>query len=412
MVSAGKLYINGLGIEKDPQKALELFQQAMKLDNAEAYLQTGLIYDNGNGVDVDTKKAYELFKYSAEKNNALAMVYYANKLIIGKDCEKNVDLGKSFLKKSIDLGEKEAMYEFAEFNYAENDIDSALEYYIKAADKGHIKAQNNAAFLLYEKDPLKALEYWEKAAQAGDIYASINYGLKLAEGRGCVKNLYLAKKYLQEASETGNLEALYNYGVLLSTTGDSQDLNDAKRVLKTAADRGHIYAMYNYAILIYNSLQLKENDNSQININIDALNSSISDQNQENIQLVIQLLKQAAENGCDEALSLAAYLMVENKTDLETAAEFAQKASSNGDMNAKLLYATMLFTGKGVPKDIDTASAMLKELGAKGISEAYYQYGVALYDGIELPQDQNEGNNYFQKAAELGNESAQLRIDE
>jgi len=164
--------------------------------------------------------------------------------------------------------------------------------------------------------------------------------------------------------------------------------------------------MYNYAILLYNLIQ------NNLNINDQNKNDSSLNENQENIQMVIQLLKQAAENGCDEALSLAAHLMVENQIDLELAAKYAEKASSKGDINAKLLYATLLLTGKGIPKDIDTATAIMSELGTKGMSEAYYQYGVALDEGIEVQQSHDEAIKYFKKAADLGNESAQLRIDE
>jgi TPR repeat protein len=58
----GKCYKDGEGVEKNRQKAIELFMKAAKQENADAQYQLGKAYMKGKGVPADEKKAKSLLK--------------------------------------------------------------------------------------------------------------------------------------------------------------------------------------------------------------------------------------------------------------------------------------------------------------------------------------------------------------
>ena len=52
--------MNGVGVEKDPVKAVELYTKAAEAGNARAQCNLGWCYENGVGVEKDPVKAVEL----------------------------------------------------------------------------------------------------------------------------------------------------------------------------------------------------------------------------------------------------------------------------------------------------------------------------------------------------------------
>ena len=61
------MYCNGRGVTQDDEKAVELFQQAVKQGEATAQFNLGLMYADGCGVAQDHKKAVELFQQAANQ---------------------------------------------------------------------------------------------------------------------------------------------------------------------------------------------------------------------------------------------------------------------------------------------------------------------------------------------------------
>jgi len=399
MVGGGRIYVKGLGVDRNGERAREYFEKAVAKGNVEAHIELAFVYEFGIDTKVDKAMSTGLFKFAAEHGNPIGMVWYARKLIAGENCKRDEDLGREYLQKAIDLGDKDAMFEFAELCYARGNQAEARRLYVMAADKGHVDAMNNAAMMIIDEDPLHAVTLWAKAAEGGNTYAMMNYGLKLAEGRSCVRDLNLARRWLREAADSGEPEALFNYGVLLMSTGVAADTDDALRVLKAAADKGHMYAMYNLAILM---LRLQEKQGEQ---------QEVMDQDTLlNIEAPLELLRSSADRGCTQAMAMTAYFLMQKGEDLESAALYAKNAMQAGILEAQLLYATMLIAGKGVPQSVEEGISLMIQCGDKGLSEGYYQYGRALYDGFEMPKNLEKAKSYFMKAAEMGNENAQLEM--
>ena len=62
----GIMYANGDGVEKNEQKAVELYKKACDGGEMAGCTNLGFMYANGNGVEKNEQKAAELFKKACD----------------------------------------------------------------------------------------------------------------------------------------------------------------------------------------------------------------------------------------------------------------------------------------------------------------------------------------------------------
>src|SRR6185312_13494846 len=67
-------YENGTGVEKNIQKAVELYQKAAEQGDAMAQTNLGVYYEDGTGVEKNFQKAVELYQKAAEQGYARAKI--------------------------------------------------------------------------------------------------------------------------------------------------------------------------------------------------------------------------------------------------------------------------------------------------------------------------------------------------
>lgn len=72
------MYFNGYGVEKDVDKALELFESSAKCKDKDGLYFLGFLYATGFKVKKDVKRAKRLFRESAELGNEAAKEYLAS----------------------------------------------------------------------------------------------------------------------------------------------------------------------------------------------------------------------------------------------------------------------------------------------------------------------------------------------
>ena len=93
----------------------------------------------------------------------------------------------------------------------EQNIDTALEWYTKSAEKGHASAQNNVGGVHRKKGQHEeAFKWFMKAANQGDIYAEYNLGICYENGNGVKRNVPEAVKWFTKAAEKGHPRAAEN----------------------------------------------------------------------------------------------------------------------------------------------------------------------------------------------------------
>ena len=112
------LYDNGVGVEKNLQKAAQWFRKAANQGHVLAQYSLSVCYDTGSGVEKDAAKAFEWCMKSAKKGFAQAQYN------VGV-CYRNGD--------GVDMN-----------------IEKAAEWYQKAAEQGHGVAHNAFSRLLSE----------------------------------------------------------------------------------------------------------------------------------------------------------------------------------------------------------------------------------------------------------------------
>ncbi len=160
----GFIYKIGLyGLEKDPKKAVELYNKAISQGYTEAMNHLGFCYELGDGVEKNRTIALEWFKKSAELNDLDGMYQLAKYYEYGFDtCE--IDEKKAFelYEKLTNLGYENAIgslaccYEFG--TVIEKDELKAYNLYKKACDNGSIGAYYSLA-MFYKKGKVVKQDY-------------------------------------------------------------------------------------------------------------------------------------------------------------------------------------------------------------------------------------------------------------
>lgn len=199
MTMLGHLYEVGQGIKRDLGRAVQWYTLGADRGDREAQVSLGLMYLSGTGVQPDIKRASDLFEAAAKQDQPVALFNLATMLIQG-------------------LGQRP-------------DIPRARELMHKAAQLGNVEAQYSYALML-EADALPSNEseitYWMGlAARAGHVPAEVEYGLRLAKGRGAEKDLDTAVLFLNRAAWAGNAIAQNRIAHLIAT-GTGLPFNDVE----------------------------------------------------------------------------------------------------------------------------------------------------------------------------------------
>lgn len=170
----GRLFYSGRGVQKDFAKAFDLFQSAALQGDVIAQYGLGLIYLNGDGVSTDEVKGRELIEKSAAQNLP--------------DAQNLVGV----------------WHEEGFLGYSKN-IGKAVEWWHKAAAKGHSRAQLSLGQAYRSgngvpQDTVRAVEWFTKSAAQGNTIAQFFLGLEYAKSKGVMADAVLAYAWLNLAA--------------------------------------------------------------------------------------------------------------------------------------------------------------------------------------------------------------------
>ena len=166
------MYSNGIGVEKDEEKAFEWYKKSTKLNYAPAQFALAWIYFNGIGVEKDEEKAFEWYEKSAKLNFAPAQFALAGMYLNGIGVEKDEEKAFEWYEKSAKLNYAPAQLNLAEMYSngvgVEKDEEKAFEWCEKSAKLNYVPAQLALAEMYsngvgVEKDEEKASEWYEKS---------------------------------------------------------------------------------------------------------------------------------------------------------------------------------------------------------------------------------------------------------
>lgn len=199
MFRIAEMYWNGMGMQKNNERALNWYSRAAEAGHMEAAYQTASLYMDGEVVMTNYREASRLFELALEGG-----VYKAG-LPLGRIYTTNAT-GSVDMPKAIEALEKaaldpaggehvrEAAYFLSQILIAENpgiaiDEAEALRWRDIAAENGHLPATADMALRYYNgdgvtKNPAKAMRLMTAAAEAGHPASQFNLGLLYYEGVG------------------------------------------------------------------------------------------------------------------------------------------------------------------------------------------------------------------------------------
>ena len=216
----GKKYRDGQGVERNIQKAVELFTLAAKQGNSFAAFALGKMYlSNDASLPRDEATALNWITYASERGNQFAQCYLGKLLLKGADgIPQDTNAALRWLRASVDQGNVYAEYALA-----------------MAYLKGEI----------VPKDALKALELLRHASSQDHQFAQYQLGKMLLQGEEAPKNVAAAVHWLTVSAMHRNQYAQYALGKLYLLGKDvEKDKASAAKWFQMAADQGNEYAQY------------------------------------------------------------------------------------------------------------------------------------------------------------------------
>lgn len=216
----GKKYRDGQGVERNIQKAVELFTLAAKQGNSFAAFALGKMYlSNDASLPRDEAAALNWITYASERGNQFAQCYLGKLLLKGADgIPQDTNAALRWLRASVDQGNVYAEYALA-----------------MAYLKGKV----------VPKDALKALELLRHASSQDHQFAQYQLGKMLLQGEEAPKDVAAAVHWLTVSAMHGNQYAQYALGKLYLLGKDvEKDKASAAKWFQMAADQGNEYAQY------------------------------------------------------------------------------------------------------------------------------------------------------------------------
>jgi len=231
--AVAQMYADGQAVAKDDAESQAYYMQALagflKLEaNDQAddnlFYKLGRMYMHGLGTEKDNAKAFDYFKRSAEMNNKNAQFEYGKALLYGENTDQDIPQGLDMIQKAVALGNTNAKrflaIEYISGEHIEQEVDRGIDMLTELADNG---------------DTLSAYKL-------GKIYLS---------GKIVYKDLDKAEKYLRQASNDNNEYAMYALGKLY-LSDDKKDISKATALLEKVCNNDTLkpYAAYTYAKLL------------------------------------------------------------------------------------------------------------------------------------------------------------------
>lgn len=412
----GASIMNGLyGLPMDVDKALYYTRKAANQGNNGAIYNLGIFYLNGMGVEKDADKARSYFEQAAMQGFAVAQFYYGTSLSADS---ATIDQAYFWIQKAADQGYIPAFVAVAEHALTEQaDYAKALKYAQMAADGGNVRGMELLGGMYYlgygvDKD-LDQTRYW--AQQAADRESDVGYTL-LGRLYYDEESYIFAKIYLEKGAILGNNQArllladMYHEG-----KGVEKDTEKARVLLQDAIADGCDDAklklsIYNLADN-HNDLDAVAHDEQTAEGNDPVALFILSNRYKEgmgvekDLNKSFALCKKAADMGYVPAQCTIAWFYGNGhgtaKDDKEAFNYLLKSAKQDFD-KAYGALAYCYYWGKGTAVNYPEA----RYWGEKGVeandSIACYIMGCYYYDGKATSPDYVKALSFYQKCAELG----------
>jgi TPR repeat protein len=216
----GKLYHKGLGVQRDDNKALELWKKAQTLGYAAAGNAITMLYFQGQDSVKDRQKAQQRLDKIANLSlqNTLEVAAW---FFYGRDFDINYEQALVYFERAAEqdsgtainhLGE---MYRFGwgvEIDYAK-----AMQWYIKGVEINHVLSVHNIAEMYYQgtgaaKNNMVAFDWFKRGAALNISHSQFFLGQMYQKGEGVPKDLTKANHWYYTAMDLNHQGAKFVLG--------------------------------------------------------------------------------------------------------------------------------------------------------------------------------------------------------
>ncbi len=373
MFDFGKMYMAGLGCEKDETIAERWYASALRAFLAEeprakrpAYLQyrIGKMYALGCGAENDYSAAAQWYEKAVADGNPFAAYSLASLYRRGEGVERNDKKAYSLYEMAAEDKSKPnayAAYELGRMCYdgigTEVDRDTA-DYWYGAAYDGFLAIERNQA----------------------DDKLYYRLGQMNLTGTGTKADPDMALHYFQKAAKLENLDALYGLGKLyLDKSFHQYDPNKAVEYLIDAGKKDHDFAQYTLGRLFLKGIEVRKD-----------------------VNYAIRWLEEAVKNENSYAEYLLGRILLlgeEVERDPKRGEALLRKSAEGGNDTARYMLGKALIEGRFVIQNIPEGIKFITEAAENNFSAAQYFLGKLLYEGKSTPQDLKKSLHYLERAA-------------
>ncbi|MEO0744331.1 MAG: tetratricopeptide repeat protein, partial [Pseudomonadota bacterium] len=236
----GRMLLEGMGGDPDPQQGIALMQAAAAQGQTSAITYLGRVHLTA-GPTRDPERAAQLFHQAAASGVAEAKYYLGILYYEGVGLPQDPTLGRTWLRAAANDGYGEAQFELSQ-RLADTDPATAARWLTEAASSGVPEAQFAVARDVQSRGgPIAdVIALFTSAAEEGHVPAQRALGtLYLTGTDGQPPDGALAEAWLRRAVQGRDLVALHNLGLAyLSGAVVRSDPEQAIDLLTLASDNG------------------------------------------------------------------------------------------------------------------------------------------------------------------------------
>ena len=311
----------------EPEKGVELFEEAAEEGSSSAWMMLGRIYFLGEGVPKNLKKSFRSYSQAAELNEPAGMYMAGLFYLGGLGVEKDEARGNQLLKQAVDA-----------------DYSCALLCYSGMYEFG----------ISFPKDRETSLYYSRRAAQTMEEYGiggHISNLMRNISSEANQREVYVWSSILAgNGSRLGQLQLANCY---MNSVGTNQDYAKAFELLQRSAEQGEPQAYLQLCALSFMGRGVEVN-----------------------YEEAQRWGKKAAEAGIDKGYLFVFFCeaIPADKKGVPVSAEAVrnlEKASEMGLPDAEFYYGQCLLEGlHGIKKDYVKALQLFKQAKEKGYEKA------------------------------------------
>lgn len=395
----GKLTATGFGVEKDVNKAFEIFSNLAEQGYPPGhYEKAGCLLSAGSDVDADFIAAMKSLHYATGQNYPPAQFTLGRLLLTGnRYIEKNIQHGIKLIELAAEQGFSSALTWIIESmmtgRYLPHDPKAAFEM-LTAVEGEDAQQQFLLARCYIEgigtyKDLAKGMQFCISSARQGNGRANHLLGSCKEKGIGIDKDLEGAAQCYTAAANQRHLQAYsdlgrcYQYGI-----GMQIDLEAAVRNYKCGAERNCAAAQRLLALCLLGGLGTTKN-----------------------CELAVKLLTRASEQNDAIATNELGFCFqhgIGTYQRLDEAIKAYSKAAEQGLPQAQLNLGFCFLKGIGGEMNLYKAAALFEKAAARGLPEAEYNLGLCKEYGWGTPEDKQGAEDLYNSAAQKNHKAAKI----